>query len=136
MSKHGTLVGEVGAGDGEVVKQIGSANWESYESNPTWPIRSRPDGGHRHGARTTLTLPVDADLLYLFARGAYQHGHVQIVQSNTVKRGTVHVEVRAAYYEKQAFSKVTLCQLVRGSNEHGIGIYVSVHSLPFHSPPV
>ncbi|KIM53846.1 hypothetical protein SCLCIDRAFT_408288 [Scleroderma citrinum Foug A] len=123
---HGTVVGEVGAGDGEVVNQINNANWESYESNPAWPMRPHAGDGYRYGARTTFTLPVDADSLYLFARGAYQHGNVRIIQSGTVERGTVHVEIRAAYHEERALSRVALYRLRRGSNEHGIGIYTPV----------
>lgn len=129
-------MGEVGAGDGEVVNQINNANWESYESNPAWPMRPHAGDGYRYGARTTFTLPVDADSLYLFARGAYQHGNVRIIQSGTVERGTVHVEIRAAYHEERALSRVALYRLRRGSNEHGIGIYVSIHPSLFRSVPL
>ncbi|KAL4061668.1 hypothetical protein V8B97DRAFT_2001338 [Scleroderma yunnanense] len=123
---HGSMAGQVGAEDGTVVDCINSANWGNYEFSPTWPMLPQPGRNYPHGAHTKFTLPVDVDALYLFARGAYQHGHVRVVQSDTVDQGTVHVDVRAAYYEERALSRVTLCRLTRGSNEHGIGIYTPV----------
>ncbi|KAI6119260.1 hypothetical protein EDD17DRAFT_1594587 [Pisolithus thermaeus] len=109
--------------DGTVLHRIDSTNWAHYESNPTWPTLPRPQFNYPYGAQTTFTLPVDADSLYLIARGAYQHGRVRVRQSDNIESGSVRVDVRAAYYDQRALARVTLCKFTRADNEHGIGIY-------------
>ncbi|KAI6106190.1 hypothetical protein EDD16DRAFT_196987 [Pisolithus croceorrhizus] len=116
-------VGVPSSEDGTVLHHIDSTNWAHYESNPTWPTPPRPQCNYPYGAQTTFTLPVDADSLYLIARGAYQHGRVRVRQSDNIESGSVRVDVRAAYYDQRALARVTLCRFTRADNEHGIGIY-------------
>lgn len=119
----GPMVGIPNPEDGTILHRIDSANWAHYESNPTWPTPPRPQFNYPYGAQTTFMLPVDADSLYLIARGAYQHGKVKLRQSDSVESGSVRVDVRAAYYDQRALARVTLCKFSRTDNEHGIGIY-------------
>lgn len=119
----GPMVGVPNPEDGTILHRIDSANWTHYESNPTWPTPPRPQFNYPYGAQTTFMLPVDADSLYLIARGAYQHGKVKLKQSDSVESGSVRVDVRAAYYDQRALARVTLCKFSRTDNEHGIGIY-------------
>lgn len=119
----GPTVGVPNPEDGTVLHRVDAANWAHYESNPTWPTLPRPQLNYPYGAQTTFTLPVDADSLYLIARGAYQHGRVRLRQSDNIESGSVRVDVRAAYYDQRALARVTLCRFNRPDNEHGVGIY-------------
>ncbi|KIO06839.1 hypothetical protein M404DRAFT_998920 [Pisolithus tinctorius Marx 270] len=119
----GPMVGVPNPEDGTILHRIDSANWAHYESNPTWPTPPRPQFNYPYGAQTTFMLPIDANSLYLIARGAYQHGKVKLKQSDSVESGSVRVDVRAAYYDQRALARVTLCKFSRTDNEHGIGIY-------------
>ncbi|KIJ15567.1 hypothetical protein PAXINDRAFT_169030 [Paxillus involutus ATCC 200175] len=101
--------------DGEPQHCIGSTNWTTYYDRPSWST------GYPYGAETAFTLPVNADTLYLLARGLYQQGSVEIDQS-TETTDTVGVRVRVAYYYDEALDRATVCRLERPENEHGVAI--------------
>ena len=91
-------------------------NWTEYAHPPVWSIE-------RFGAKTSFALPANADSLSLLARGSYQHGHVEFVQS-TEESDTVDVSVRVAYRFEEAIEHAAVCLTGNGENEYGIGIFV------------
>ncbi|KIM59348.1 hypothetical protein SCLCIDRAFT_1217913 [Scleroderma citrinum Foug A] len=90
-------------------------NWTEYAHPPVWSIE-------RFGAKTSFALPANADSLSLLARGSYQHGHVEFVQS-TEESDTVDVNVRVAYRFEEAIENAAVCLTGNGKNEYGIGIF-------------
>ena len=74
--------------------------------------------------RAELSLPSDADDIFLLSRGVHALGHLQIIE--VADREDIGVEVVVGYHDVgDLFERSNLCTLRRGDNGHGIGIFVS-----------
>lgn len=74
--------------------------------------------------RAELSLPSDADDIFLLSRGAHTLGRLQIIEA--ADREDIGVEVVVGYHDdSDLFENSNLCTLLRGDNGYGIGIFVS-----------
>ncbi|KAI0305350.1 hypothetical protein B0F90DRAFT_1815577 [Multifurca ochricompacta] len=72
--------------------------------------------------RTELSLPTDADDIFLFSRGTYAHGVLHIVEA--ADRDDIGVEIVVGSHEdSDLFERSSVCTLHRGDNGHGVGIF-------------
>ena len=74
--------------------------------------------------KSELSLPVDAEDVFLLSRGFHAFGHLQIVEA--ADREDIGVEVIVGYHDiGDIFERSSLCTLRRGDDGHGVGIFVS-----------
>lgn len=74
--------------------------------------------------RAELSLPTDAEDIFLLSRGVHALGHLLIIEA--ADREDIGVEVVVGYHDVgDLFERSNLCTLRRGDNGHGIGIFVS-----------
>jgi hypothetical protein len=72
--------------------------------------------------RTELSLPSDADDIFLLSRGFHALGHLQIIEA--ADREDIGVEVVVGYHDVgDLFERSSVCTLSRGDNGHGIAIF-------------
>ncbi|KAF8273741.1 hypothetical protein EI94DRAFT_1826128 [Lactarius quietus] len=72
--------------------------------------------------RAELSLPTDADDVFLLSRGTHALGHLQVIEVSD--REDIGVEVIVGYHDVgDLFERSSLCTLRRGDNGHGIGIF-------------
>ncbi|KAG6329403.1 hypothetical protein ID866_9687 [Astraeus odoratus] len=90
-------------------------NWTEYFDFLAWATEP-------FGAETSFSLPVDADGVYLLARGSNQLGHLSIVQSTKVSN-VADVNIRVAYRSEEALDLASVCLTKSPRNEYGIGIF-------------
>ena len=71
-----------------------------------------------------LSLPSDADDIFLLSRGVHAFGHLQIIEA--ADREDIGVGVVVGYHDNSdLFERSSVCTLRRGDNGHGISIFVS-----------
>lgn len=74
--------------------------------------------------KSELSLPIDAEDVFLLSRGFHAFGHLQIVEA--ADREDIGVEVIVGYHDiGDIFERSSLCTLRRGDDGHGVGIFVS-----------
>ncbi|OBZ69749.1 hypothetical protein A0H81_10118 [Grifola frondosa] len=79
----------------------------------------------------SLNLPLSADVLYLFSRGALSQGEVIILQGPpNANPNMIKVEVNVEYATIEAMQSATVCVLERSPGEKGIGLLTPAHWLP------
>lgn len=106
-----------------------------------WPRESdgtivRCVNGHtdwqRDGAlpKTSFELPLSADVLYLFSRGALSKGHISFIEdADWTQTDTVKVDVAIEYASRETLAVASACLLERKEGHKGIGLLVgSIHS--------
>jgi len=72
--------------------------------------------------RAELSLPTDAEDIFLLSRGVHALGHLLITEA--ADREDIGVEVIVGYHDVgDLFERSSLCTLNRGDNGHGIGIF-------------
>ncbi|EKM53643.1 uncharacterized protein PHACADRAFT_260108 [Phanerochaete carnosa HHB-10118-sp] len=82
-----------------------------------WPAGQEP-------MMTTFKLDRMSDVLYVFTRGKYLSGNVVITQDERIEDlDSVHVDVTPLHNTPDWLSAVSVCSLMRGPNERGIGIF-------------
>lgn len=67
---------------------------------------------------------MSSDALYLLARGSLSYGTVSIKDSNH-GGDKVRVDVIVNYYSEDALDRAKVCELRRGRNDRGVGMFVS-----------
>ncbi|KAI6046294.1 hypothetical protein EDC04DRAFT_2598110 [Pisolithus marmoratus] len=98
---------------------VHSQNWTDYFDQPDWSIEP-------YGARTSFSLPVDADSLYLLSRGINQMGNLKITQSSE-ESDVVNVDIRVAYRSEDSLDLVNVCLTGGSENEYGVSILTPPH---------
>lgn len=73
----------------------------------------------------TFELPLSADTLYLFSRGALGKGIVSYQVDPTLANDIVKVTIIVTHRSSETAGVVTLCSMERVPGERGIGIFVS-----------
>ncbi|KIJ66012.1 hypothetical protein HYDPIDRAFT_110137 [Hydnomerulius pinastri MD-312] len=106
--------------DGAAHWCIDASNWTTYEDYPGWMK------GYPMGATTSFSLPIGSNALYLFSRGSYQHGHLNITVEQPESPELLDsalVEVKVGYHSTEALAAAKVCKLSRGVNESGVGVF-------------
>jgi hypothetical protein len=80
--------------------------------------------------QTSFNIPGDADLVYIFKRGALGDGSLHLTQS-TEPGDSIHVRVVVRYNSDDVLAAADVCLFTRGENQHGIGIFVRFPFAPF-----
>lgn len=85
------------------------------------------DGDDRHlSAKTSFKLPIDSNALKFLARGAWVHGHVDVVAGDG---DDVAVDIVARYYDRPSLDRVTVCRFHYDKDgSDGVGIFVCLPS--------
>jgi len=133
----------------------GSTIGAAYHNSPRrggvdqagWPLQSdgkirRCVSGHKAWARQQIAgnpsasfeLPLSADVMYLFARGALSRGNVVIIQDETWREpDTVKVDVSLKYATREIMEATSVCLLERQEGHSGVGIFspLSWHHMPY-----
>ncbi|KAM5544973.1 hypothetical protein V8D89_001084 [Ganoderma adspersum] len=78
--------------------------------------------GYSFHSRTSVTLPMSADLLSVITQGARTHGSLEISQTSDVGSDAV-VEVDVFYRDQKDFEQATVCRLHPSQSEWGFGIF-------------
>ena len=81
--------------------------------------------GYGFHSRTSLTLPMSADLLSVITQGARTHGSLEISQTADVGPDAV-VEVDVFYRDQRDFEQATVCRMHPLQSEWGLGIFVRI----------
>ena len=81
--------------------------------------------GYGFHSRTSLTLPMSADLLSVITQGARTHGSLEISQTADVGPDAV-VEVDVFYHDQRDFEQATVCRMHPLQSEWGLGIFVRI----------
>ena len=90
----------------------------------TWDQLQTVPGAYRFHLRTSVTLPMSADILSFITQGARIHGSLDVSQTADAGSDAV-VEVDAFYRNQEDFDEATVCRLRTAySNEWGLGIFV------------
>ena len=97
-------------------------------TGPEHPRLSPSTSGAWSQAR--INLPIEADALYLTARGALASGDVYVRESHEAEDMSVTVFV--SHRGKRALSHATVCRLSRDGGEMGVGIFVRSSYLLYH----
>ncbi|KAM5544936.1 hypothetical protein V8D89_001047 [Ganoderma adspersum] len=73
---------------------------------------------------TTFHLPLSADLLYIWGRGALNHGTINFLPSTdrSISEGTVRVDITPRDYSNKALQSVNICLLEPAANQRSIAI--------------
>ncbi|KAI0944062.1 hypothetical protein AcV7_001982 [Taiwanofungus camphoratus] len=115
------------------------ASWKSRRGRIVdgefgWPRESdgtivRCVNGHtdwqRDGAlpKTSFELPLSADVLYLFSRGALSKGHISFIEdADWTQTDTVKVDVAIEYASRETLAVASACLLERKEGHKGIGL--------------
>ena len=94
------------------------ARWDEVKTVP---------GAYRSHLRTSVTLPLSADILSIITEGARTHGSLDISQTADVESDSAVVEIDVFYRNKEDFDEATVCRLrTMGGNEWGLGIFVRI----------
>jgi len=101
-----------------------TAQWRSSSEREPPNHSSLP----KYRSVLNLTLPLDAAGYYLLAVGELTHGSVELQEAPPSKARKEHIQVSidARYYTKDAFQKLTICELDGESGTRGLGIYVRI----------
>ncbi|KIL00875.1 hypothetical protein PAXRUDRAFT_128881, partial [Paxillus rubicundulus Ve08.2h10] len=109
--------------DGVAHKCINADNWTTYHGSPQWI------SGYPLGAKALFSLPLGSNAFYLLSRGSYQRGKLVVEQSHSLELGgTVLVEVKVSYHDSKALAVASVCELARGLDEYGIGLFTPNHT--------
>lgn len=101
---------------------------DSCVESADWTEIDPPETHHPHGfpvwQRAELSLPADADDIFLLSRGFHASGHLLITEA--ADREDIGIEVVVGYNDVgDLFERSSLCTLRRGDKGYGIGIFVS-----------
>ncbi|EEB91231.1 hypothetical protein MPER_10444 [Moniliophthora perniciosa FA553] len=79
--------------------------------------------GHPRSTVSTFNLPVSSDVLFLFARGPWSAGKVNILQGDDDQNDDVVVNITTKWYGPRALlDSVQVCKVKREEGQNGIGI--------------
>ncbi|KAL1945330.1 hypothetical protein VTO73DRAFT_2181 [Trametes versicolor] len=81
------------------------------------------------GRTASFQLPLSADLLYIFGRGALSRGSITFTTStnHSLPRNKVQVDITPTYESAALLSMVNFCHLERAPGEIGVGILTPKH---------
>ncbi|KAH8993594.1 hypothetical protein EDB86DRAFT_3103177 [Lactarius hatsudake] len=99
---------------------------DSCVESADWTEIDPRDSHHPHGfsvwQQAELSLPADADDIFLLSRGLHAFGHLEIIEA--ADREDIGVEVVVGYHDDSGlFERSSVCTLRRGDNGYGIGIF-------------
>lgn len=83
---------------------------------PAYPVFSSSE---------SFTLPIDASLHYLLARGSLSTGAVIVRGDEGADPNVIGVDVKIQYSNSRALARARVCKLEKPEGGVGIGIYVS-----------
>ncbi|KDQ61317.1 hypothetical protein JAAARDRAFT_32327 [Jaapia argillacea MUCL 33604] len=105
--------------DGEIGHCILGPHWDRSSFEP--PSSSSPlDSPTLFSANTSFKLPVDAEELFFFSRGAFSRGSIEFVPGDGMD---VEASVSASYYSDEVFKQANICLLKRDKSRIGLGIF-------------
>ncbi|OJT13802.1 hypothetical protein TRAPUB_9649 [Trametes pubescens] len=92
------------------------------------PASSLTEGGHI-GQTASFQLPLSADLLYIFGRGALSRGSITFTAttSHSIPRNKAQVNITPIYESSALLSMVNFCHFERVPGEIGVGILTPKH---------
>ncbi len=79
----------------------------------------------KYVTRTSFTLPLSSDNLFVLSRGSLSGGTLNIVTSSSQAKDTVTVDIRGIYHQAYVINLTKACLVSRVGNENGVGIFVS-----------
>ncbi|KAH7883256.1 hypothetical protein F5I97DRAFT_215751 [Phlebopus sp. FC_14] len=101
--------------DGMVHRCIATSDWTTYHND--WK------NGYTFGAETNISVPLES-AFFLLSRGSYQHGHLDIEQSDSLgPEDRAVVQIKANYRDIAALGLFSVCELHRGDDEYGVGFF-------------
>ncbi|TBU46675.1 hypothetical protein BD309DRAFT_596842 [Dichomitus squalens] len=87
-----------------------------------WEEASDVPHGYRFHLRSSVTLPVSADVLSVVAEGARFHGSLEVSQTANAGSDAI-VEIDLFYHHEEDLDETTVCRLHPADNEWGLGIF-------------
>ncbi|PCH35698.1 hypothetical protein WOLCODRAFT_80761 [Wolfiporia cocos MD-104 SS10] len=76
------------------------------------------------GPRASFELPLSADILYMFSRGALSNGEVTFIQSaDWTERHAIQVDITIHYTHREQLDGTSVCLLEREAGQTGIGFF-------------
>lgn len=87
-----------------------------------------------YSAHASFELPVQSAVLFLLSRGSRYSGRLDISVSEELDSKTVAVNITSKSYHRNMIDETRVCRVTRGSNENGVGIFVSPFNFPAAYP--
>ncbi|PIL33798.1 hypothetical protein GSI_04423 [Ganoderma sinense ZZ0214-1] len=119
---------------------VAGIHWETGRRDVQFPLPRTSDGrpiscssaSHRNVIVsasnampvTTFLVPLSADLLHIWGRGALSHGTINFRPSTdrSIPEGSVRVDITPRDYSTEALQSVNICLLEPAANQRSIGI--------------